>query len=423
MGRPANEIWAGVLVVTLVGVASADSAGAQPSRAPTCERMTAAHQDPTVWNGLTECGDLGGRGLALALKAAARWVDTTNLAALAAALTRIRDTAVLNAALAVAQDDSATAPVRSAALFTALAQYDSLVVRRPTGRGEAPGDSTMARCGLDLDRRRPAFRSAGRLSPATRWLIATTADRIAGRPGPAPVRLFARCVRLALGEETPGPPALITGIVRDTAGTPIVAADVLAMTSMTLGRTNQDGRFLLADQGAGPELVLVRSIGRRPERLPVVLAPGDTLILDITLGPAAVTLPELTVTAYGRTYTGKLADFGRRMLTTPAGRSAFLDPEELETWAKFDLADALRRAGLVVTGRDATCPGAPSSLRFPPLMAVFLDGTLVGKDTTFDVTTFPIQWIAAVEIYRRIVEAPVEFQVHDATCALVITTK
>ena len=71
------------------------------------------------------------------------------------------------------------------------------------------------------------------------------------------------------------------------------------------------------------------------------------------------------------------------------------------------------------------CPGADRNASFGrvPLIAVYLDGSLFFKDEVFDVNSVPVQWIAAIEVYRRIVEAPIEFQSLSAGCAVLITTK
>ncbi len=70
------------------------------------------------------------------------------------------------------------------------------------------------------------------------------------------------------------------------------------------------------------------------------------------------------------------------------------------------------------------CPGAlRESLTRVPMIAVYLDGSLLFQEEVFDVNSLPVQWIAAIEVYRRIVEAPIEFQSLGAGCAVLITTK
>ena len=237
----------------------------------------------------------------------------------------------------------------------------------------------------------------------------------------------------AAGDHSEGAPGSTVRKSRDWSRFPAVVdmktdADVVGLVSKAVARTNAAGRFALGDLAPGPEFFLVRAIGFLPQRFPATLVAGDTVPLDIVLGPAPQQLAELTVTAYGKAYTGKLAHFGHRMLTTAAPRSSFIELDELEEWAKADLAHVLRRTGLrirIVNNRLVlSCPHENNeSYTRVPLIAVYLDGALAQNEPFFDVATFPVQWIAAIEVYRRITEAPIEFQALTAGCAILITTK
>lgn len=57
------------------------------------------------------------------------------------------------------------------------------------------------------------------------------------------------------------------------------------------------------------------------------------------------------------------------------------------------------------------------------MVSADLDGSPVFQEEVFDVNSFPVSWIAAIEVYRRIGEAPIEFQRLGAGCAVLITTK
>ncbi len=415
--------------VTLLLLAGATTASLAQWRPPDsgCRKWTqAAAADPAIWTKLAECGAVGGQTLAAVLRREAAQADTIRLGALERALFQIQDSAVFRTALDVARDSAATKEARIVGLLVALGQFDPAVVRRrSSGFATILADTTDTRCHLDLDRKRPGFRSVTRLPAVAPWLLATAADELAGGTAPPPVRLFARCVRLAINDGLVEPPAGLVGTVRDTSGRPIANADVVAMAGNTLARTTAAGTFLLGNLAPGPEILLIRAIGFTPQRFPATLTAGDTVPVDVVLGTAPQQLEELTVTAYGTVYTGKLAKFGQRMLSTAAPRSAFIGPEELEDWAKFDLTSVFRRAGLWVRPRGLTCPGVDLDAKFgrTPLISVYLDGSLVIQDTVFDVATFPVQWIAAIEVYRRIVEAPIEFQNIGSGCVVLITTK
>ncbi len=421
------------LALVAVGTLGTPLEGQRLQPQAVCLRWAeSARTDPSqveAWARLVECGAIGGRALAAVLQASSRLGDTVRVAQLERVLLRIQDSSVFRTALGVAEDSTASPALRIASLFVALGQYHPTVVRRPgSGFAAVLADTTETRCHFEVDRKRPPYRSTTRIPPAGPWLIATAADRIASSRAPGSVRLFARCVRLTLDETVVQPPAALVGTVYDTVGRPIGDADVVGLVSKAVARTNAAGRFALGDLAPGPEFFLVRAIGFLPQRFPATLVAGDTVPLDIVLGPAPQQLAELTVTAYGKAYTGKLAHFGHRMLTTAAPRSSFIELDELEEWAKADLAHVLRRTGLrirIVNNRLVlSCPHENNeSYTRVPLIAVYLDGALAQNEPFFDVATFPVQWIAAIEVYRRITEAPIEFQALTAGCAILITTK
>ena len=425
--HPWGTARAAAVTLLLLGVGPTAGLAQWRPPDPDCRKWAqAASADPGLWTKLAECGAVGGQALAAVLRGEAARADTIRLGALERVLLQIQDSAVFRTALDVARDSTAAPAAQIVALLVALGQFEPAIVRRrSSGFTMILADSVDSRCHVDLDRKRPAFRSLTRIPAVAPWLTATAADQVAGGNAPAPVRLFARCVRLAIDDGLVAPPTALAGTVRDTAGRPIGNADVVAIAGKALARTNADGTFLLGDLAPGPELLLIRAIGFAPERFPATLVARDTVPVDIVLGPAPQQLEELTVTARGRVYSGKLAAFGQRMRSSQARRSAFIGPEEIETWGQFDLTNLFRRAGLQVGPGGLMCPGADRNASFGrvPLIAVYLDGSLFFKDEVFDVNSVPVQWIAAIEVYRRIVEAPIEFQSLSAGCAVLITTK
>ena len=81
-----------------------------------------------------------------------------------------------------------------------------------------------------------------------------------------------------------------------------------------------------------------------------------------------------------------------------------------------------RRAGLRVVNNEIKCP-INGSIRNNINIDVYLDDVQVGSDSTYDVSTFPVQWIQAIEVYRRVVEAPIEYQALGAGCVVLLITK
>jgi hypothetical protein len=83
--------------------------------------------DDWRWQILPSCGKAGGRDLAKALQTARSETDPAYLERLYGAMANIRDPEIFAVALAVMQDDGASAWARSTAILIAVAQHDNAV--------------------------------------------------------------------------------------------------------------------------------------------------------------------------------------------------------------------------------------------------------------------------------------------------------
>lgn len=90
--------------------------------------------------------------------------------------------------------------------------------------------------------------------------------------------------------------AVVMGVVRGTAGMPLVAAQALVDDAGEPAATDPAGRFLLANLPAGSHMLMVRAIGYGAWRVPVHLAPRDTIRVSPEL-QALTVLDTLTVVA------------------------------------------------------------------------------------------------------------------------------
>jgi len=242
-----------------------------------------------------------------------------------------------------------------------------------------------------------------------RWRVAlTTAITIAG---PAPAASQA---------------ATLMGAVRDTAGRPIPGGEVLGLTSRRLTVASTTGRFLFSDLAAGPEVFVIRALGFRPERLAVALAPGDTIEIEAVLQPVAQILPQLVIEVEGKVFRGRLAEIAKRTMASGAAASSFIDREEIDRWAPFDLGDVFRRAGLLVTNNEVSCPRlAPrlSQSQPAPNVAVYLDGALLQESQRVGVDIVPVRWLEAIEIYRSAATRPIEYHSPNSSCTIALWTR
>ena len=231
--------------------------------------------------------------------------------------------------------------------------------------------------------------------------------------------------------------AVIMGIVADTTKAPLVDAQVTAVKAKVTIRTDQRGIFILDQLPPGEELFWVRRIGYRPETFDVTLVVGDTVKVGIILAAAPLVLPELSVEAEGRVYTGKLTGFAQRMLHSGAARSSFLTRGDIEKQFPAQFIDMLVGAGMRRTrdrrGKDTlTCPRGVTSPSRAPRVAYYLDGALIADGGSMGAVD-PIMiesiirmepaLIEAVEVYRSTAARPAEFNASGASCVVVIWTR
>lgn len=253
--------------------------------------------------------------------------------------------------------------------------------------------------------------------------LAALAEDLYRTDGPPAIRLFARCARYALLDRLPMPEAtgVVMGRVVDSAGVAIPAAEVVAMAAQRRARVNDRGEFLVRWLDPGPELLLIRAIGYTPVRLPVTVELTDTLVIAVPLQRGIQRLEDVVVTARGKRYEGRLADFARRMERSAVPASRFIEREEIERWAPFDLSNVFRRAGLRVQADWIECEGFTGGRA--PGLAVYLDGSLISNEPSFNVATIPVHWVEAVEVYKGSAESPIEFTTTGAYCVVLIWTR
>jgi hypothetical protein len=142
-------------------------------------------------------------------------------------------------------------------------------------------------------------------------------------------------------------------------------------------------------------------------------------------------LPELSVEAEGRVYTGKLTGFAERMLHSGAARTSFLTRTDIEKQFPAQFIDILIGAGMKRTrdrrGKDTlTCPRGVTSPTRAPQVAFYLDGARIADGDPIMVESIirmEPALIEAVEVYRSTATRPAEFNASGASCVVVIWTR
>lgn len=253
--------------------------------------------------------------------------------------------------------------------------------------------------------------------------LAALTEDLYGTEGAPPIRLLARCARYALVDRLPMPEVsgVVIGRVQDSVGAPIATAEVVAVTAKRRALADSRGEFMVRWLNPGPELLLIRAIGYTPVRLPVAVELTDTLVISVPLQRGIQRLEDVVVTARGKRYEGRLAEFARRMEKSAIPGSRFIEREEIERWAPFDLGNVFRRAGLRVVADSIECENFQGGR--PPGLAVYLDGSPFSEAPSFNVTTIPVHWIEAIEVYKGPAEIPIEYTRTGAYCAVLIWTR
>ncbi|HJR16283.1 MAG TPA: TonB-dependent receptor, partial [Gemmatimonadales bacterium] len=88
---------------------------------------------------------------------------------------------------------------------------------------------------------------------------------------------------------------VVAGRVLNSRGTAIPDATVGIPAQRQYVTTDTAGRFRITGVRFGSHLVEVRAIGHQPSRQSITLIPGDSIVMEFRLEPAAVTLPEMVV--------------------------------------------------------------------------------------------------------------------------------
>ncbi|MHB1864008.1 MAG: TonB family protein [Gemmatimonadaceae bacterium] len=188
---------------------------------------------------------------------------------------------------------------------------------------------------------------------------------------------------------------IIRGTVRDSAGHPVVGADV-AVGPEIRTRTDSSGVFELRNVPVGSRVLLVRRVGYAP--LTSFWDVGDSpLVLDLRVHAFPTVLPAVHVTARAaQPYDARLAGFNARRAEK---LGYYITQADIAKGNTFRMTDALLRIpGVrVITmpgelGTSVTLPGS----RCPPLVIVDGFPAALGR---FDLNMIDLSTVEGVEVY------------------------
>lgn len=196
----------------------------------------------------------------------------------------------------------------------------------------------------------------------------------------------------------------VSGLVKDSAGTPIRDVEVVALRSGRSIRTDTAGHFILAGLPSGTTDLGIRRIAFEPVVVNVDVPESDTTDIEIRLGGVAQTLPTVVVNDHAE-HVRLLAEFESRRKN---GVGHFITRAQIEKRHPLLLSDMMRSipgASIVPAenGR-AVLRFARSHNSCPP--QYFLDGLRV---TSFNIDDVPPGDVEGVELYAGAAGLPPEF--------------
>lgn len=215
--------------------------------------------------------------------------------------------------------------------------------------------------------------------------------------------------------------AAVAGAVRAEDGSPLAGALVTVVGLSRGARSDSAGRFMLGALPAGTLTLEARAIGHARGHVAVELAPGGRDSVAFSLSRLAVELPEVTVTA--RAAAERTGFEARRA----RGHGHFIGRADIQRRGTVRAEDLFKAVPGIkvepVGGTDyrivSTRAGAGFNAVCVPV--VFIDGFRVPLDPEFG-SSLPVlpEEIQGIEIYQNAGEAPPEFRVSGASCAVIL---
>lgn len=223
------------------------------------------------------------------------------------------------------------------------------------------------------------------------------------------------------------PAQAVRGKVSDAAtGRPIgsVATALVNAVGGVVARAASDdsGQFVMAAREPGIYVVRLSAPGYRPaESQPAALGGGQTVEVSALLEPLEP-LPLDTVLVEGKRVPRYLEGFERR---SHFGWGTFLTAQGIERTGSHAFTDLTPRFPGFIIKYDQLGHRTISNDRgqrhqgaCPPL--VYVDGSLVGDASNYDLDTIKMGWIAGIEVYNSLAFTPLEFNTVDAVCGVIV---
>lgn len=201
-----------------------------------------------------------------------------------------------------------------------------------------------------------------------------------------------------------GAQGAIAGVVRDSLGAGLSAAQITVAGTRLLATTDEAGRFRIERVAVGEHTVTVRRLGFRPETTVVEVRAGSPAEIGLVLVPVAAPLTPVVVNARAAAYDARLAGFNSRR---EKGVGHFVTRERLDAVHSYRFIDIMRevpgvRVGMLRGGSTVRMRGASCD----PL--VFIDGFPAAAGTV-DLDMIDLSLVEGIEVYSGLATIPPEF--------------
>jgi hypothetical protein len=222
--------------------------------------------------------------------------------------------------------------------------------------------------------------------------------------------------------------ARLTGQVLDERGEPLSGARVSVVGTEAAASTSANGYFTLDSLPGGTQSVEVKALGYLPTSSIVHLAAERPATTLVRIPEPAAILPEVRVRAR-LVYARNLITYQQHKNTGYSGH--FLDPQDIERMPVGRFSGLLTNipgvrvsyntgSGMIVMNASGSEPGAPIFCE----PSVYIDGVRSRMATSELEALYYTDEVAALEVYTRPNQRPVEYQDQNSRCgAIVIWTR
>jgi len=198
----------------------------------------------------------------------------------------------------------------------------------------------------------------------------------------------------------------ITGTVSDSAGVPLLGAEVTVDGAQVRTVSDDQGVFHLGGVPFGSRTLSVRRLGFAPSQVSVEVVQGGDAMVTIRLKPVAATLPPVVVRPARMNYTGRLAGYYERLEKKSSGY--FITRDQIDHENTRLLGQLLQHVPGVTAVRGR---GGITGIRLRgrtcwPL--IWIDGTPMPSGEV-DLDSFSPTSIHGIELYLGSTTAPARY--------------